>query len=63
MNGMSSFPTDPNITADVFSIINYIDKHDGVEWMPFGDMAREFLEGQIQGVEIEGGAEVEDRAD
>jgi hypothetical protein len=49
--------------ADTFSIINYINKHDGVEWMPFKDMAREFLEGRIQGVKIEGGAEVEDKAD
>ncbi|KAK6007890.1 hypothetical protein QM012_004704 [Aureobasidium pullulans] len=39
-------------------IINYINKHEGVEWMPFGNMAREFLEGRIEGVEIEGGAEV-----
>jgi hypothetical protein len=31
--------------------------------MPFKDMAREFLEGRIQGVKIEGGAEVEDKAD
>jgi hypothetical protein len=45
------------------SIINYINKHDGVEWMPFEDMAKEFLEGRIQGVEIEGGAEVGDKAD
>jgi hypothetical protein len=27
--------------------------------MPFGEMAKEFLEGRIEGVEIEGGAEVE----
>jgi hypothetical protein len=47
----------------MISIINYINKHDGVEWMPFKDMAREFLEGRIQGVKIEGGAEVEDKAD
>ncbi|KAI5195794.1 hypothetical protein E4T39_08090 [Aureobasidium subglaciale] len=40
-----------------FSIINYINKHEGVEWMSFGDMAKEFLEGRIAGVEIEGGAE------
>lgn len=40
------------------SIIDYINKHEGVEWMPLGNMAREFLEGRIQGVEIEGGAEV-----
>ena len=59
MNGTSFFSTDRTTTADVFSIINYINKHDGVEWMPFADMAREFLEGRIQGVEIEGGAEVE----
>jgi hypothetical protein len=45
------------------SIINYINKHDGVEWMRFEDMAKEFLEGRIQGVEIEGGAEVGDKVD
>ncbi|KAG9677234.1 glucose 1-dehydrogenase, partial [Aureobasidium melanogenum] len=39
-------------------IIDYINRHEGVEWMPFGNMAREFLEGRIEGVEIEGGAEV-----
>ncbi|KAI4719061.1 glucose 1-dehydrogenase [Aureobasidium sp. EXF-10727] len=39
-------------------IIAYINKHEGVEWMPFNCMAKEFLEGRIQGVEIEGGAEV-----
>ncbi|KER00424.1 hypothetical protein AUEXF2481DRAFT_71990 [Aureobasidium subglaciale EXF-2481] len=38
-------------------IINYINKHGGVEWMSFADMAKEFLEGRIAGVEIEGGAE------
>jgi hypothetical protein len=47
----------------MISIINYINKHDGIEWMPFEGMAREFLKGRIQGVEIEGGAEVEDTAD
>ncbi|KEQ87967.1 glucose 1-dehydrogenase [Aureobasidium pullulans EXF-150] len=38
-------------------IIEYINKHEGVEWMPLGDMATEFLEGRIAGVEIEGGAD------
>ncbi|KAK8212784.1 hypothetical protein M8818_002949 [Zalaria obscura] len=36
-------------------IIEYINKHEGVEWMPLGDMAKEFIEGRIPGVEIEGG--------
>ncbi|THV86958.1 glucose 1-dehydrogenase [Aureobasidium pullulans] len=38
-------------------IIEYINKHEGVEWMPLGDMATEFLEGRIPGVEIEGGVD------
>ncbi|THZ28420.1 glucose 1-dehydrogenase [Aureobasidium pullulans] len=38
-------------------IIEYINKHEGVEWMPLGDMATEFLEGRIAGVEIEGGVD------
>ncbi|THW27582.1 glucose 1-dehydrogenase [Aureobasidium pullulans] len=38
-------------------IIEYINKHEGVEWMPLGDMATEFLEGRIAGVEIVGGAD------
>jgi hypothetical protein len=58
MNGTSLVESLKLIT-DIFSIINYLNKPDGIEWMPFGDMAKEFLEGGIQGVEIEGGAEVE----
>ncbi|THW42231.1 glucose 1-dehydrogenase [Aureobasidium pullulans] len=38
-------------------IIESINKHEGVEWMPLGDMATEFLEGRIPGVEIEGGVD------
>ncbi|CAD0017030.1 unnamed protein product [Aureobasidium pullulans] len=38
-------------------IIEYINKHEGVEWMPLGGMATEFLEGRIAGVEIEGGVD------
>ncbi|KAK2776339.1 hypothetical protein FQN52_003482 [Onygenales sp. PD_12] len=36
-------------------IIEYINKHEGVEWMTFGEMAKEFREGKISGVTIEGG--------
>jgi hypothetical protein len=62
MNGTFFVLTNRTI-ADISSIINYINKHEGIEWMPFEDMAKEFLEGRIQGVEIEGGAEVEHKAD
>ncbi|KAF2765744.1 glucose 1-dehydrogenase [Teratosphaeria nubilosa] len=39
-------------------IIEYINKHDGVEWMPLGDMAKEFAEGRFPGVEVEGGVDL-----
>jgi hypothetical protein len=62
MNGTSLVESLESIT-NILSIIKYINKHDGVEWMPFGDMAKEFLEGRINGVEIEGGADVGTKAD
>ncbi|PGH16966.1 hypothetical protein AJ79_01350 [Helicocarpus griseus UAMH5409] len=36
-------------------IIEHINQHEGVEWVPFGDMAKEFREGRFPGVTIEGG--------
>lgn len=39
------------------SMIEYINSHEGVEWMPLSGMALEFKEGSITGVEIEGGAD------
>lgn len=39
-------------------IIEYINKHEGVEWMPLGDMAKEFLEGRMPGVDVEGGVDI-----
>ncbi|KKZ63580.1 hypothetical protein EMCG_02117 [[Emmonsia] crescens] len=36
-------------------IIEHINHHEGVEWMTFGDMAKEFREGKFPGVTIEGG--------
>ena len=45
--------------ADVSnSMIEYINTHEGVEWMPMCDMAKEFLEGRMPGVEVEGGADL-----
>jgi len=38
-------------------MIEYINSHEGVEWMTLGGMAKEFAEGKITGVEIEGGAD------
>ena len=39
-------------------IIEYINTHEGVEWMPMCEMAKEFLEGRMQGVEVEGGVDL-----
>ena len=39
-------------------LIEYINSHEGVEWMTFEEMAAEFLEGRIPGVEIEGGVDM-----
>lgn len=36
-------------------IIEYINTFAGVEWMTMENMAREFLEGRIEGTIIEGG--------
>jgi len=38
-------------------MIEYINKHEGVEWMTMGEMAKEFLEGRIGGVNVEGGVD------
>ncbi|KIW62600.1 hypothetical protein PV04_10760 [Phialophora macrospora] len=40
-------------------IIEYINSHEGVEWMTMGEMAREFLEGRISGATVEGGVQVQ----
>lgn len=39
------------------SIIKYINKHEGVEWMPLGQMAEEFSSGRIDGASVAGGAD------
>ena len=39
-------------------LIDYINSHEGVEWMPMCDMAKEFLEGRIGGVSVEGGVDL-----
>lgn len=38
-------------------IIEYINQHEGVEWVTFGDMAKEFIEGRMEGVTVEGGVD------
>lgn len=38
-------------------MIEYINSHEGVVWMPLAGMAQEFKEGRIAGVEIEGGVD------
>lgn len=39
-------------------LIEYINGHEGVEWMPMCEMAKEFLEGRIEGVKVEGGVDL-----
>ncbi|KAL9091447.1 MAG: hypothetical protein Q9165_004833 [Trypethelium subeluteriae] len=34
-------------------IIEYINKHEGIEWMTFGEMAKEFKGGALQGAKVE----------
>jgi len=48
---------DRNADKSGGSLIEYINQHEGVEWMTFGEMAKEFLEGRIEGATIEGGAD------
>ncbi|KAK5171368.1 uncharacterized protein LTR77_004512 [Saxophila tyrrhenica] len=38
-------------------MIEYINQHEGVEWMTFGEMAKEYLGGKIAGAKVEGGAD------
>lgn len=45
-------------TDSICSIIEYINSHEGVEWMPLCEMAKEFLEGRMPGVEVEGGVDL-----
>ena len=40
-------------------LIEYINSHEGVEWMPMCEMAKEFLEGRIEGVKVEGGVDLD----
>jgi peptidoglycan/xylan/chitin deacetylase (PgdA/CDA1 family) len=40
-------------------LIEYISGHEGVEWMPMCEMAKEFLEGRIEGVKVEGGVDLD----
>jgi len=44
-------------TLTLLSMIEYVNSHEGVEWMPLAGMAAEFRDSRISGVEIEGGAE------
>ena len=46
----------PSELTELDRIIEYINKHEGVEWMTLGEMAREFAEGRIPGWEVEGGS-------
>lgn len=39
-------------------MIEYINKHEGVEWMMMSQMADEFLSGRFPGVVIEGGVDL-----
>lgn len=46
------------LMRDADRFIQWVNTHEGVEWMPFGDMATEFLEGRIEGYKVEGGADI-----
>jgi len=39
-------------------LFEYISRHEGVEWCTMEEMVREFKEGKLEGVKVEGGAEV-----
>jgi peptidoglycan/xylan/chitin deacetylase (PgdA/CDA1 family) len=39
-------------------IIEYISKHEGVEWVTMEEMVKEFKEGRIGGVEVKGGVDL-----
>jgi len=39
-------------------LIEYINKHKGVEWCTLEDMAKEFKEGRMSGVSVDGGVDV-----
>jgi peptidoglycan/xylan/chitin deacetylase (PgdA/CDA1 family) len=39
-------------------LIEYINGHEGVEWMTMEEMVREFKEGRIAGVEVNGGVDM-----
>ncbi len=45
------------LTRSHCSIIEHIKSHEGVEWMTLGEMAQEFCEGRMPGVEVEGGVD------
>ncbi|KAK4505204.1 hypothetical protein PRZ48_003167 [Zasmidium cellare] len=40
-------------------LIDYINRHEGVEWMTMSQMADEFLTGRMPGVQIQGGVDVQ----
>ena len=44
-----------DINDTLLRIIEYINKHEGVEWMTFGEMAKEFKEGEFPGAVVEDG--------
>jgi hypothetical protein len=39
-------------------LIEYFNTHEGVEWVTMEQMVKEFKEGKLQGVTVEGGAEI-----
>lgn len=40
-------------------LIEWINEFDGVEWVTFHEMARRFRDGEMKGVTVEGGADVQ----
>ena len=49
----------PQIVMMHERLIEWINGHEGVEWCTFEEMARRFRAGEMQGVTVEGGADVE----
>ncbi|THU77006.1 glucose 1-dehydrogenase [Dendrothele bispora CBS 962.96] len=47
----------PHVTLMHERLIEYINKHKGVEWCTLEEMVKEFKEGRMSGVKVEGGVE------
>jgi len=48
----------PQIVLMHERIIEYINKHEGIEWVPFCQMAQQFKDGKIKGATVVGGVDI-----